>query len=155
MTNVKLSDNVITTRSLISNPDEILSERLQKTITFAAATTGAVATHNLFKVTGTVAITLIGICTTDLAGATATLRVGTAKNDALLIASTTATDIDANEIWHDATPDSSLEATSVLRKYVCCQDIIYKVGTAAISGGVITFLAYWTPLSNNGKVELY
>jgi len=126
--------------------------RSQSTVTFAAATTGTVAAHTIFTVTGLVALSIVAKCGTDLAGASATIEVGTALSTPGLIAQTTATNIDANEIWHDATPDASIELTSVMTKKIVSQDIAYKIGTAAVSGGVLTFYVFWTPLSSDGNV---
>ena len=87
-----------------------------KTVTFAGGTTndmgdfdGTGNPYTLFRVTGTVLMKLFAVCTADLAGASATLEIGTALSTAGLIAQTTATNIDNNEIWHDATPDASIE----------------------------------------------
>lgn len=130
-----------------------------KIVTFAGGTTndmgdydGTGNPYTLFTVTGTVLIKILARCTTNLAGANATLAVGTALSATGLITTTTATDIDANEIWHDATPDSSLEATSVLAQKLCSQNVIQTVGTANITGGVIEYTAIWYPLSAGAKV---
>lgn len=106
----------------------------------------------LFTVTGVVAVKLFGVCTTNLAGATATLEVGTALSTAGLIAQTTATDIDANEIWHDATPDASVELSSVATEKIVTQNIIETVGTADITSGNIYYICSWYPLSPDGEV---
>ena len=131
-----------------------------KTVTFAGGTTndmgdydGTGNPYTLFTVTGTVLLRLLAKCTTNLAGASATLEVGTALSTAGLIAQSTATDIDANEIWHDATPDSSIEATTVLAQKLVSQDVIQTVATANITGGVIEYTAIWYPLSAGASVE--
>lgn len=130
-----------------------------KTVTFAGGTTNGVGDFdgtgnpvNLFTVTGSCLVRVLARCTTSLEGASATLRVGTALSDAGLIASTTATDIDANEIWHDATPDASVELSSVLTQKIVSQDIIATVGTANITAGVIEFTCMWLPLTPDSKV---
>jgi hypothetical protein len=130
-----------------------------KTMTFAGGTTndpgdfdGTGNPATLFTVTGTVLMRILARCTTNLAGASATLAVGTALSATGLIASTTATDIDANEIWHDATPDASVELTSVLTEKIVSQDVIQTVGTANITAGVIEYTCLWFPLSEDAKV---
>jgi hypothetical protein len=81
-----------------------------------------------------------GSCQEDLAGATATIKLGHTANDDVFLASTTATTIDAGEHWDntgvlaaeaapDTTPDIFLTAGTVIRAYV---------GTATITGGKIT-----------------
>ena len=72
----------------------------------------------LFTVTGDVLVGIYGVCTTLLAGATATLSVGVAGNTAGLIALTTATDIDANEIWLDTTPSVGLDTSDALTYFI-------------------------------------
>jgi len=109
--------------------------------------------YTLFNVTGVVQMKLFGVCTVNLAGATATLSVGTAVSAAGLIASTTATDIDANEIWHDATPDASIELLSVATTKIVTQNVIETVGTASITSGNIYYICLWAPLSPDGNVS--
>src|SRR5688572_22193773 len=96
--------------------------------------------RTLFTVSGLVAVKIVGLCTVNLAGASATLEVGTALSSAGLIAQTTATDIDANDIWHDATPDASVEASTVMAEKLVFQDIIETVGTADITAGNVYYV---------------
>jgi len=132
---------------------------VDKVMTFAGGTTndpgdltGTGNPATLFTVTGTVLLRILAKCTTNLAGATATLEVGTALSTAGLITQTIATDIDANEIWHDATPDNSIEATTVLTQKIVAQNVIQTVGTADITSGVIRYTALWYPLSQGASV---
>lgn len=131
----------------------------EKLMTFAGGTnndpgdydgTGNPAT--LFTVTGTVFAKVIAVVETDLAGASATVAVGTAKGTTSIIAQSTATDLDVNEIWHDATPDNSVEATTVAPERIINQDIIQTVGTANITSGAIRYICLWRPLSMNATV---
>lgn len=136
------------------------SLQAKKTMTFAGATTndpgdvdGTGNPATLFTVNGPVLLEVIGYCTTDLAGASATLEVGFAGATAQLIAQTTATNIDAGEIWHDATPDAKFEASTVaVQQLVNDLDVIQTVGTANITAGAITYVAYWYPLSPDASV---
>lgn len=130
-----------------------------KTMTFAGGTTndpgdfdGTGNPATLFTVTGSVLMKLWGICSVDLVGATATVSVGTALSTTGLIASTTATNIDANEIWYDATPDTSIELSSVLTEKIVSQNVIQTVGTANVTAGAITYYCMWKPLSADGNV---
>jgi len=128
-------------------------------VTFVAGTTGALGAHTILTVTGTVAMQLFAVCSTNLAGAGATIEVGSATTTTGMIAQTTATNIDANEIWHDNAPDSSIESTTILSTSlsqikIVHEDIIYTVGTAAISGGVLKFIVRWAPISADGNVVL-
>ena len=139
--------------------DTTWGQKVDKVMTFAGGTandpgdydgTGNPAT--LFNVQGIVRMRILAKCTVNLAGASATLAVGTALSATGLITTTTATDIDANEIWHDASPDASVEATSVLAEKVVSQNVIQTAGTANITGGSITYTCIWYPLSENAQV---
>jgi len=135
--------------------------QVEKTITFDGGTANAIGDHDgtgdpfdIFTVTGTVRAKVFAICTTNLAGASATLEVGTAGTTAGIIAQTTATDIDAGEIWHDASPDAQVEAASVATENIIANgaDIVGTCGTANITAGVIKFICLWKPVSTDGNV---
>jgi hypothetical protein len=123
-------------------------------ITFVAGTTGSVASHEILTVTGLVRLKIWAECTVNLAGATATIELGDETTSTSLIAQTTATDIDAGELWYDATPTTAIDTSStvILDKVVNALDIGYTVGTAAISAGAITFHYVWEPLNATGAV---
>ncbi len=109
--------------------------------------------YTLFTVTGRVILDVIGVCTVNLASAGGgTEEVGTALKIAGLIAQTTATDLAANEIWHDASPDSSIEAVSVITPKIVSQDVIITTGTTDVTAGAVTFYCFWAPLSADGSV---
>ncbi len=115
---------------------------------------GAGNPATLFTVTGFVKMRVIAKCLVDLVGASATLAVGTALSTSALIASTTATNIDANEIWHDNSPDASIEAESILTKSVVSQDVIQTTGTANITAGELLYICLWEPVSQDGCVTV-
>ena len=106
----------------------------------------------LFTVTGRVLLRLLAVCTETLLGGSATIEVGTTLSTAGLIAQTTATNIAVNEIWHDATPDSSIELSSVLAENIVSDDVIQTVATANITDGTIEYQALWYPLSEGASV---
>ena len=125
---------------------------------FAGGTTNARGDNDgtsdpftLYTVTGVVAAKLFGVCTVNLAG-TGTVEVGTAISTAGLIAQTTGTDIDANEIWHDATPDASIELLTVATTKIVTQNIIETIGTADITSGNIYYVCLWRPLTPGSTV---
>lgn len=135
--------------------------QVSNSITFDGGTSNAIGDHDgtgdpfdIFTVTGTVAVKLYAICTTELAGASATVEVGTADTTSGLIAQTTATDIDAGEIWHDASPDSEIELDSVAPSTIVANgaDIVGTCGTANVTGGVLKFICLWKPISSDGNV---
>ena len=133
-----------------------------KEMTFAGATendpgdqSGTGNPADLFTVTGDVIVKVMAVCDTLLAsGGAATLEIGVSGDTAVFIAQTTATDIDANEIWHDASPDNSIELESVAGERIVTngQDIIQTVGTTDISSGAITYYCLWRQLSANANV---
>jgi hypothetical protein len=126
----------------------------EKTMTYAAgAGTGNVGTVALFTVTGRVMMKIFAFCTADITtDGAATVSVGTALSTAGLIASTTATAIDANEIWHDATPDSSIELSSVSTEKIVSQSIINTIATANMTGGTIVYVVHWRPVTQGASV---
>ena len=130
---------------------------------FDGATTGARGDDGgakdpltLFTVTGDVLVRIFGVCTTLLASTGAgTLSVGVAGNTAALIALTTATEIDADELWSDASPSVGVDTlASVLGPYIIVNglDINEYVGTADIQSGQIRYICLWRPLSEDGNV---
>ena len=121
-----------------------------KSITYAAATTGAVGATTLFTVTGTVAVRLFAVCSVNLAGS-GTIEAGIAGNTAALIAQTTGTDIDANTIWLDTVP-ATVEALPALQIIGAGQDIIQTIGTDTLTGGTLKYYCLWTPISTDGNV---
>lgn len=135
----------------------------EKTVTFAGGTTNGIGDYdgtgnpvNLFTVTGEVFIKVVGIVQTDLAGASGTVAVGVSGDTAELLPVTTGTDLDVGEVWHDATPDSKGELSSVVAEKIVGNgaDVILTVGTANITSGVIKFLCFWYPLSVDAEVTV-
>ena len=136
--------------------------KAEKDITFAGATTNGIGDHDgtgdpftIFTVTGTVLLRILAVVQTTLTiDATATLEIGIAGDIAKLIAQTAGDAPDVGEIWHDATPDAKIEASSVLTENILAggSDIIGTVATANINTGKIKFIALFYPLSKDGKV---
>lgn len=130
----------------------------KKTMTFAGGTTndpgdfdGTGNPATLFTVSGgLVSVKLYARVVTALAGASATLVVGTTVSNATLIALTTATNLAVNEVWNDASPDSGADADSTLK--IVSQSIIQTVGTANITSGVIEYIALWKPITEGATL---
>lgn len=132
---------------------------VSKTVTFAGGTTndpgdfdGTGNPATLFNVTGTVRMRLFATCGTTLVGASATISVGTASTATGLIASTTAANIAQYEIWHDATPDASIELYTVATEKIVTRNVIQTVGIANITAGALTYFCIWSPLSDGATV---
>ena len=139
---------------ITASPDTgLLANVLERNITFTASVVGTVGTTALANVTGVVALDVFGVCSSTLQGVDGLIRVGTNLVPAGLIADTVATGIDINEIWHDASPDASIEATSIVGKNIVTEDIIYTIGSTAISDGAIDFYIVWSPISDDGDVK--
>jgi hypothetical protein len=129
--------------------------KLESTWTFAAATTGSVAAHTVFTVTGNVLVQVFGICDTDLtSGGAAKIEMGVTGNTAGLIAQTTATTVDNGDIWVDASAAVGVEAlpsTFILNDGL---DILLTVSAATVTAGVIDFYCLWRPLSADANITV-
>lgn len=133
---------------------------VRTTVTFVAGTTGAVGQHTLFTITGRVEVKLLSaFCTTDLAGATATISVGTVTTVDALIGLTTGTDIDLNDWWTAAAPAAGpknvLEVVTggggaSQGKKLLHENITYDVLTAALSAGTLVIDVLYRPISDDG-----
>lgn len=125
----------------------------KKAITYSASTTGAASAKTIFTVTGTVRVRLFAKCITDItSGGAATIEVGTAITTAGILAQTTATSIDAGELWHDATPDASVELDTVAPVKIVTQDIKELIATTTVTGGSMEYSLLWQPVSADGNV---
>lgn len=135
----------------------LLDNKIEKSVTFAAGSTGKLATgtFKIATVTGVVAMSVFAVNTGAgaLTGPTATLEVGCVGDTAALIALTTITTIDSNEVWYNNTPVLN-PATSVITQKIVTKDVNYLIKTADITGGTLTFFILWAPISANGKVEI-
>jgi hypothetical protein len=126
--------------------------------TFVGGTTNARGDHDgtgdpttLFTVTGDVMVMAWAECTTDLVGASAVIEVGITGDTAVIIAQTTATDIDDGDVWNGATPGAGIAALSPI-VVLGGADIIETIGTANITAGVLVYHCLWTPISADGAV---
>jgi len=135
----------------------LLDNKLQKEVTFIAGTTGKLATgtFKIASVTGTVALSIFAVNTGSgaITGPLATLEVGCAGNTAGLIALTTATTIDVNEVWYNDTPVLN-PLTSVITQNIVTKDVNYLIKTADVTGGTLTFYIMWSPISVDGNVTI-
>ncbi len=105
------------------------------------------------RVTGEVLITNMGIyCPTSLAGATATISLGSAGNSAAIIAATTATTIDSGDWWVDTSPAQQI-ATAIKDTLLDAGGLQYEPLVATISGGTLELSLFWLPLSIDGNLR--
>lgn len=124
--------------------------RITKTLTFLNDAAGAL---DLFTVTGDVEIELTAVCSTIVASAAAAnVRVGVASDTDSIIVSTLATDIDADEIWNDATPTLPIEPTSARLDFTIHGEDVILTLDAQVDSGVIAFHVNWRALSVGATV---
>ena len=123
--------------------------------TFAAATTGAIGTHPLFNVTGIVAVSIFGVCGTDItSGGACTLEVGVASSTAGLLPLIVFSTWDANEVWEmtDTNLNKLILDSLLLKKIVTESAINLKITDATATGGSAKFYLSWYPLSPGATV---
>ncbi len=128
---------------------------VSKTVTFTgAAGAGATGTIALFTVTGQVLLTLIAVCSTDLVGATATHKVGKAGSTARYQAQVTATNIVAGDTIDLAGEVTAGTAPATTPNQVAfdAESVIATIATANITAGVLTYYAFFRPLSAGATV---
>lgn len=139
-------------RDANSVPITTLGLLVSKSITYAAATTGAVGTTTLFTVTGCVAIQVFGVCGVNIEGA-ATLEVGITGATAVILAQiANATALLADELYIDATPTTKVDSLPGQLIIGNGQDIIQTIGSTAITAGQLTYYCLWAPISSDGNV---
>jgi len=110
---------------------------------------------SVFTVTGDVVMAVFGVCKTALTTSdsiTAELGVSGATT-AFIAQVANATGLGINEIWHDASPDATIELESVWANRIVSngQDVILTT-TGTVTDGDITFYCRWFPLSADGNV---
>ena len=140
-------------------------QTLIQTWTFVAGTTGAVATHTLYTVTGRILLDLLAaFCTTTLtSGGTPAITCGTASAVATLIPAPTggAPGIVTNDWWPTAvSPQLVANPLTVVtggtvvssRQMIIAENIVLDVPASTVTGGVLEFYMTYRPLSANASV---
>jgi hypothetical protein len=135
----------------------VAAERIARGNYTFALDTGATGAYPIYTVTGDIALSVFGICKEAFtSGGAATIELGVSGNTAALIAQTTATALILNEIWHDATPTTTVEsilaATNNGFIVSAGQDVILTIATTTVTAGTIDFYALWKPLSLDANV---
>ena len=123
-------------------------------VTKAITFTNLVAAADLFTVTGDVIVRIIAVVKTNCASAGAcNAEVGIAADTDAILPATDVTLLAAQEIWHNATPDSEIEALVTFREYIITDgnDIIITP-SAQIDSGAISFYCFFTSLSSGATV---
>lgn len=118
----------------------------------------SVASHEVFTVTGLVRarlwVEVTGSVTSS--GGASTLSFGVAGTVAEFISATGEDDMDAGEIWFDATPTETFVAfsTGVFDYLSNGIDIGYAIAVEATTVGTLVFHIVWEPLNSTGAVIL-
>jgi len=139
---------------------DVSSYLAKKTIIFDGDTgSGEVGAVDVFNITGLVKARFIARCTDDLVSDNdpggATISMGVSGSETAFIALTTAENIDEDEIWHDASPDATIELESVAPWYfINGEDVILDVGTDDIVDGAIEIICEYIPFSDNASVAI-
>ncbi len=109
----------------------------------------------VFTVAGDVVLKIIGVVKTSLTTTDAiTAELGVSGDTAKIIAQVAdATGLTENEIWHDNSPDATIESSSVWNEFIVSngQDVILTT-TGTVTDGDITFYCFWYPLSSGAVV---
>lgn len=121
---------------------------------------GAQAAFTIFTVMGDVLLSIVGLCQVALVksgGAGATIELGISGNTAVLIAQTTAEDLDQYETWQDAVPEANpgiIDLFGGSRQFVIANgaDVIMTIAGNTLTAGDADFHAFWMPLSADGNV---
>jgi hypothetical protein len=126
-----------------------------KRITFTgAAGLGATGTIPLFTVTGQALVCVIAACSVNLAGATATHKVGNSGSTARYQAQVTATNIIAGDTIDLSGEVSAGTAVGKTPNQLAfnAESIIATIATAGITAGVLDYYCVWFPLSDDALV---
>jgi hypothetical protein len=138
-------------KAVTSNESFVLSSEW----TFVTNLTGDQGSHTLFTVTGDVLVTVFGVCTVNMAGSGADFEVGVTGNTAGIIAQIAdVEDLDAGEIYIDATPEVGTAAVPSPFIINGGLDVLLKITNADVSAGVVTFYCLWRPLSSGSSVTV-
>lgn len=128
------------------------------TATLSSATWNTVASHEVANVSGLNRVRIIPYCTTNLVGGanagSGTLTFGDASSASRLITATTASTIDADEIWvtSSTTHEKVINHSAIFDVITDDQDIGYTIGTSALTAGVLIFVIASEPLEATATV---
>jgi len=130
---------------------------LMVTADFSQTTWNALTSHEILTVTGLNRVRIIPEVQADVGNdsATAKLSLGTANTVAEFLAATTATELDAGEIWQSTTGASnvsSLAHTSLVDYFINDDDIGYLIATTATTAGSMRFHCWWEALEDGASV---
>ena len=151
-------DSEITSNNTVQEDFKAIYDKISplggSLVTKAITFTALAAAADLFTVTGDVIVRIIAVVKTNCASAGGcNAEIGIAADTDAIIPTTDVTLLAAQEIWHDATPDSEIEALVTFREYIITDgnDIIITP-SAQIDSGALLFYCFWTALSSGATV---
>ena len=135
---------------------------LRGTVTFVAGTTGAIAQHVVFSISGMVAFGFYARNQDDLtSGGASTISHGNAGAVTALGAATTATTITGGDFlapgsttWAEAATFGTVGAAGLLTHVSTDEDITANILTATITDGIMEYYLFWVPLQRGATVAL-
>lgn len=131
------------------------SNLIQNQVTFVTGTTGAIGSHTLATVTGTVLASVIPVVVSSGSGTNAVITLGTATSGSGIISNTTLTSLTNNVVWYNTSTFNPVVASSTIAKTILSENLIYKIAVGSGTGGTINFNILWTPISPDGKMTLF
>jgi len=124
--------------------------------TSATWNSSAAGGHEIATVTGLVRVRIIPEITSNIgSGGAAVISLGTETTKNAFIAATTATGLDANELWWSSTDADNvkfIDPTTIPDFIVNGDDIGYLIATTSTTAGSITFHIWWEPLESGASV---
>ena len=132
---------------------------LRGTVTFAESTTGAIAQHTVFTITGMVEFSFHARCLSDLTSAgAATISYGNAGAVTALTSALAFSGVDVGDFlvpWASGLQDTAAFSFGSWTPVVSTgTDITANILAAAITGGSIEYILYWAPISAGATVAL-
>jgi len=137
--------------------DVPVERKLSITVDFSDAAWNTVGSHELFTVSGVAKVKLLAHCTEIIATEVgATIQLGVEGETDNLIAATTGVDIDANELWYDATPTTQIDTppNAILERVVNDLDVGYEIAVDAFTDGNIQFVLIWEEIEPGASISI-
>lgn len=155
MSSFPVSQDIDANRKVIQSRDSFVTSN---SITFAAGTTGSIAAHTIFTVTGDILVgSFIESTTSSItSGGAATIKLGTLSVTDFWDGPSDYTSFTTGTVMMDGgfTTGESVHFGSTTNglTIVNGDDIIYTIAGATVTGGSMKFYLTWRPLSADGNV---
>lgn len=133
-------------------------QRVRNTYTFVAGTTGTVATHDVFTITGRVILrTICAFTTTSLVSAGGgNVEIGLASDTdywcTKVATDYSTTNNNIGNLGPSAIPQVVNFADGVNAALALDENVVLKITVGAVSAGVIVFDAWYEPVTDDGAL---